>query len=80
MAENNSVSVLHTMISEPAEHKCVVKVSTLDEASMMADSTVTVSAKLPAAVGYHTEAIKLDAGTLSQTTRCRKLRPSKLDY
>ena len=63
MAENNSVSVPHTMISESCTTQSVVKVgSTLGEASTMTGSnTVTVSATLPAAVVYHTQAIESDA-------------------
>ena len=63
MAENNCVSVPHSIISESCTTQSVVKVgSTLGVASMMAGSnTVTVSATLPAAVVYHTQAIKSDA-------------------
>ena len=62
MAENNCVSVPHTMISESCTTQSVVKVGTLGEASMMTVSnTVTVSATLPAAVVYHTQAIESDA-------------------
>ena len=62
MAENNCVSVPHTMISESCTTQSVVKVGTLGKASMMTGSnTVTVSATLPAAVVYHTQAIESDA-------------------
>ena len=48
VAENNCVSVPHTMISESCTTQSVVKVGTLGEASMMTGSnTVTVSATLP---------------------------------
>ena len=61
MAENNCVSVPHTMISESCTTQSVVKVGTLGEASMMTGSnTVTVSTTLPAAVVYHTQAIESD--------------------
>ena len=62
VAENNCISVPHTMISESCTTQSVVKVGTLGEASMMTGSnTVTVSATLPAAVVYHTQAIESDA-------------------
>ena len=56
------VSVPHTMISESCTTQSVVKVGTLGKAGMMTGSnTVTVSATLPAAVVYHTQAIESDA-------------------
>eukprot|EP00731_Ephydatia_muelleri_P021235 Em0013g962a len=50
------------MISESCTTQSVVKVGTLGEASMMTGSnTITVSATLPAAVVYQTQAIESDA-------------------
>ena len=63
MVENNSVSVqLHIMISESCTTQTDVKVGTLGEPGMMTGSnTIIVSATLPAAVVYHTQAIESEA-------------------